>query len=116
MATARSSLTCGFVRPATRVNTSPIASSPTMNATRGHVTRLRRAGRLGSGAAPPVEDPGSEGKIAGEVEEERELEPPRCVAPVHPLLPRLDKREVEREEPREQQDDREEPEQPEDQH
>ena len=40
-------LTFVFVRPRTRVNTSPRTSSATMNATRLQVTRARRALKLG---------------------------------------------------------------------
>src|SRR6266545_502833 len=96
-------LTFVSVRPRTRVNTSPRTSRATMNATRLQVTRARRALRLGRGVAAPIEGPASEREVAGEMEEEGELQPPERVAPVHLLLSCLDESEVEREGEREQQ-------------
>src|SRR5438045_3473509 len=92
IATARSSLTCGFPLPSTFTSTSPTASSPTMNATRDHVTARRRE-RLDR-CPSTVEDVAAEGKVAGEMGKEDEQHPPERSHRIELLLARLDERQV----------------------
>src|SRR6266513_1625922 len=115
IATARSSFTRGFPWPSTFTSTRPSASSPTMNATRDHVTPRNLRKRLGR-CASAVDDVAAEGKVAEEVGEEDEQYPPERPEPVEPLLSGLDERQVEAERPGEEQHHRVDAEQPEEQH
>src|SRR2546423_1756076 len=115
IATACCALTCGFPLPSTFTSTRPSASSPTMNATRDHVTARRRRKRLDRSPST-VEGVAAEGKVAEEVGEEDEQHPPERSHRVEPLLPGLDERQVEAQRPGEEQHHRVQAEEPEDQH
>src|SRR6059058_4239008 len=97
IATASFLVTRGFPPPSTFTSTRPSASSPTMNATRDHVTARRRE-RLDRSPST-VEDVAAEGKVAEEVGEEDEQHPPERSHRVEPLLAGLDERQVEAQRP-----------------